>query len=84
MAGHAKLSPSLAHAWNAHEIALQRDPGSRERARGLPRMYDYARSLRIAAMWFFLGPLIIILGTTDVLTRGRSRNWPLGEKPVEH
>lgn len=32
-------------------------------------------------MWFFLGPLIIILGTVDVLTNGRSRNWPLGEQP---
>ena len=37
------------------------------------------RSLRIAAMWFFLGPLIIILGTADALTKGRSRTWPLGD-----
>ena len=32
--------------------------------------------LQIAGMWFFLGPLIIILGTVDVLTEGRSRSWP--------
>lgn len=37
-----------------------------------------ARSLQIAAMWLFLGPLIIVLGTADVLTKGRSRSWPLG------
>lgn len=34
------------------------------------------RSLQIAAMWLFLGPLIIILGTLDILTNGRTRNWP--------
>lgn len=39
----------------------------------------HIRTLRIAAMWVFLGPLIIILGTIDVLTDGRSRSWPLGE-----
>lgn len=38
-----------------------------------------ARSLQIAAMWLFLGPLIIVLGTADLLTGGRSRNWPLGK-----
>jgi hypothetical protein len=32
-------------------------------------------------MWFFLLPLIIILGTIDTLTNGRSRSWPLGEQP---
>ena len=32
--------------------------------------------LKIAAMWFFLLPLIIILGTADRLTTGRSRTWP--------
>jgi len=37
------------------------------------------RTLQVAAMWLFLGPLIIVLGTTDVLTGGRSRNWPLGQ-----
>jgi hypothetical protein len=37
------------------------------------------RTLQIAAMWVFLGPLIIILGTVDVLTAGRSRIWLLGE-----
>jgi hypothetical protein len=30
-------------------------------------------------MWVFLGPLIIILGTVDVVTAGRSRIWLLGE-----
>ena len=35
--------------------------------------------LRIAAMWFFLGPLVIILGTVDCLTDGRSRHWPLDD-----
>ena len=33
-------------------------------------------SLKVAAMWFFLGPLIIILGAADILTNGRSRSWP--------
>lgn len=37
------------------------------------------RSSKIAAMWLFLLPLIIILGTVDVLSNGRTRNWPLGE-----
>lgn len=45
---------------------------------------DNTHSLRIAAMWVFLGPLIIILGTIDALTSGRSRSWPLGEKPRDH
>jgi hypothetical protein len=35
------------------------------------------RTLQIAGMWVFLGPLIIILGTIDVLTGGRSRAWLL-------
>ena len=30
-------------------------------------------------MWLFLAPLIVILGTADILTKGRSRNWPLGD-----
>lgn len=34
------------------------------------------QSLKIALMWLFLLPLIIILGTIDVLTEGRSRKWP--------
>ena len=43
-------------------------------------VYDInVHTLRIAAMWVFLGPLIIILGTVDVLSNGRSRSWPLGE-----
>ncbi|MCR6672151.1 hypothetical protein [Devosia ginsengisoli] len=37
------------------------------------------RSLQVAAMWLFLGPLIVVLGTADILTNGRSRNWPLGD-----
>jgi hypothetical protein len=37
------------------------------------------RKLQTAAMWVFLGPLIIILGTVDVVTGGRSRVWLLGD-----
>ena len=40
--------------------------------------FDF-RALQIAGMWLFLAPLIIILGTVDVLTEGRSRNWPFGD-----
>src|SRR5215217_1509181 len=72
----ANLQSSLANAWNAHEIA-PRDFGSPVRATGffmLPYEFN-VRSLQIAGMWFFLGPLIILLGTMDVLTNGRSRNW---------
>ncbi|WIJ23927.1 hypothetical protein [Devosia sp. RR2S18] len=40
-----------------------------------------SRNLRdqiwIAAMWVFLAPLIVFLGLLDILTEGRSRNWPL-------
>lgn len=36
--------------------------------------------LQIAAMWFFLGPLIIILATVDYLTNGRSRHWPFDDR----
>ncbi|WEK05820.1 MAG: hypothetical protein P0Y65_06075 [Candidatus Devosia phytovorans] len=39
--------------------------------------------LRIAAMWLFLAPLILFLGMADVLSNGRTRNWPLGEVPRE-
>jgi hypothetical protein len=41
-------------------------------------MSDHSIKVRvqIAAMWVFLGPLIVILGTVDRLTNGRSRNWP--------
>ena len=35
-------------------------------------------SVRIAAMWVFLGPLIIVLGTLDLVTNGSSRNWLRG------
>ena len=41
---------------------------------------NFSHQLRIVGMWVFLGPLIIILGTLDVLTNGRSRAWPLGEQ----
>lgn len=44
---------------------------------------NYTRHLLIAGMWLFLGPLIIILGSVDFLTKGRSRSWPLGEQPRE-
>lgn len=37
---------------------------------------DAFQQLQIAAMWVFLAPLIIILGTADRLSLGRSRNWP--------
>lgn len=37
------------------------------------------RSFQIAAVWLFLLPLIIILGTVDVLTNGRSRKWPFAD-----
>lgn len=42
--------------------------------------FSFWQRARIAWMWFFLGPLIIILGTVDVLTNGRSRSWPLGDQ----
>lgn len=38
------------------------------------------RNIQIAAMWVFLAPLILILGTLDVATKGRSRSWPLGDQ----
>lgn len=34
---------------------------------------------KIAAMWLFLLPLIIILGTLDLLTDGRTRAWPFAQ-----
>ncbi len=37
---------------------------------------SFFRKFQIAAMWVFLLPLIIVLGTADVLTGGRSRKWP--------
>ncbi|MFC0012823.1 hypothetical protein [Devosia nitrariae] len=39
-------------------------------------------TLQIAGTWLFLAPLIVILGTVDVLTNGRSRNWPFGDSRV--
>jgi hypothetical protein len=73
----ASFRPSLAHAWNAHETpALHGGLGSLERDRGSIMKF---RTLQIAAMWVFLGPLIVILGTIDILTAGRSRVWLLGQ-----
>lgn len=40
-----------------------------------PDRFDI-RPLQAAAMWLFLGPLIVILGLADLLSGGRSRNWP--------
>ena len=73
----ASFRLSLANAWNAHETsALYGGLGSMERDRGSIMTF---RTLQTAAMWVFLGPLIIILGTVDVVTAGRSRIWLLGE-----
>lgn len=44
--------------------------------------YSFWTRVQIVGMWIFLGPLIAILGIVDILTNGRSRSWPLGEKPV--
>lgn len=41
----------------------------------------HLRFLFVAGMWIFLAPLIIVLGTLDVLTGGESRSWPFGEQP---
>ena len=82
IAGRVRVNvrPSLAHAWNAHEIALC-GRGSADRAKGLNMSIQNLniRSLKVAGMWLFLAPLIIVLGTLDVVTNGRSRDWPLGE-----
>ena len=58
-----------------------RGPVFPKRARGSMSRKDldtpsFSQRLYVAAMWVFLGPLIIVLGTADVLTRGRTRNWP--------
>lgn len=37
---------------------------------------SFWQSLRVAGMWLFLAPLIVILGTVDFLTKGRTRSWP--------
>ena len=37
------------------------------------------RSVQVTLMWLFLLPLITILGTIDVLTDGKSRNWPFAD-----
>ena len=70
----ATIGPSLAHAWNAHEIA----PAIAVSRNAPEAQHMSIRSLQTAALWFFLGPLIIVLGTADILTNGRSRAWPLG------
>ena len=38
------------------------------------------RFLLAAGMWIFLGPLIVTLGTLDVLTNGGTRRWPFDER----
>ena len=50
---------------------------------GYSTSITFAERLRVAGMWLFLAPLILMLGTLDVLTNGRSRSWPLGEQPRE-
>ncbi|MDB5622174.1 MAG: hypothetical protein JWR39_737 [Devosia sp.] len=42
---------------------------------------QFWQRLRIVAIWVFLTPLIVILGTVDVLTNGRSRSWLSGDRP---
>jgi len=64
---------SLAHAWNAHEISWCYLGSLKLR----PIMLN---SPKIGAMWLFLLPLIIILGSLDVLTKGRTRHWPFPEQ----
>ena len=39
--------------------------------------------LRIFASYVLLAPLIVILGTIDILTDGRSRDWPFGRVPQD-
>ena len=42
------------------------------------------RTIQAAGLWLFLMPLIVILGTADLLSGGRSRNWPLGaDQPAQ-
>jgi hypothetical protein len=56
--------------------------GFRNRVRGssmFNRDATPSSALKEAAMWLFLAPLIIILGTADAITKGRTRNWPLGD-----
>lgn len=36
-------------------------------------------TLRVYAMWIFLAPLIILLGTADLLTDQRTRSWPFAD-----
>ena len=38
--------------------------------------FSLGQRLKVAGLFLFLLPLIIILGTIDFLTHGRSRNWP--------
>ncbi len=42
---------------------------------------SFWQRLRIAGMFLFLGPLMVILGTIDIVRNGRSRNSPLEEQP---
>lgn len=82
-----QIVPSLAYAWNAHGIDNWVDRGIAQASGGSMSGYStsitFAERLRVAGMWLFLAPLILMLGTLDVLTNGRSRSWPLGEQPRE-
>lgn len=37
------------------------------------------QNLQIIGMWVFLAPLIVILGTADILTNGRGCSWPFND-----
>jgi hypothetical protein len=41
---------------------------------------SFGQRLQIAGMWFFLAPLIVTLGTVDILTNGQSRHWPFDDR----
>ena len=38
--------------------------------------FSVSHRLKVVGLFLFLMPLIIILGTIDSLTSGRSRHWP--------
>ena len=40
------------------------------------RSTSFEEPLKVAGLFLFLLPLIIILGTIDSLTDGRSQHWP--------
>ena len=43
---------------------------------GSAQSFSVKQRLKVAGLFIFLLPLIIILGIADILTNGRSRNWP--------